>query len=195
MNPDEMPNAADPVPQPPAGPQAERSTPRDWLESQLRTLSAQPRHRAPETFTASVMDRLQSKADRPAAANPAAPDRPFHGRLLSQRGRSATARWIGSASARMALWTAPAPSPAMAAAVLLPLMLLVALNISILGNALRVPSAVESPFAVQQPQDDGLSEETEQESSVWVSVPFPDVFTQFAETSESVGAPSGPGIP
>lgn len=194
MKPRNTPDANKPASKPATGQPAERPASRDWLESELRTLSTQPRHRAPEAFTARVMDRLDGETALRTAPAPAPTELPTRDRQpgpwIRLMGGKRTDPFAGR---RPALWTWPAPSPAMAAAVWLPLMLLMALNVSILGNALRIPSASDSPLAGQTDHSGGIWEDTDTdpESSVWVSVPFPDLFTEFAETSETTWPPSG----
>ena len=193
MKPRNTPDSDQPASKPATGQPADRPASRDWLESELRTLSTQPRHRAPETFTARVMDRLDADPPLRTVPAPTRSERPTRDRLTAPPIRLMSDKRTDPFAGRLALWTWPAPSPAMAAAVWLPLMLLLALNVSILGNALRIPSASDSPLSGQTDYSGGIWEDadTDPESSVWVSVPFPDLFTEFAETADPTRTPSG----
>ena len=184
MNPHNSPDANDPASQPATGQPADRHASRDWLESELRTLSAQPRHRAPDAFTARVMDRLAAESALRTAPAPTPSELPARDRQPDPWIRLTSGKRADPIGERPALWTWPAPSPAMAAAVLLPLTLLVALNITILGNVLRIPSASESPLPGSPEDSAAIWDDADSESSVWVSAPFPDLFSEFAETSE-----------
>lgn len=145
----------------------------DWLETELRALADAPRARAPEAFTAKVMDRLEVEVERGAWVGSVGA-----GAWGLERER---AGWLDALLGQAAGWAGMAVSPSMAAAVLGPLVLLTALNLSVLGTVLQAPVSHEDSTRTGVQTESVWEDPATDESQVWISIPFPDPFSDDVE--------------